>query len=137
LAGRWFNVAVEEPVWSATDDEEIAADGAVVTGARRRSTRGLCLMVLALVLASGDAAAQFGNLCQTAAGACLANPSPLGSSCLCHTQSGIMHGTILGGAQGMASPLCRTSRSVCQIPGVAPVGTPCNCYGDPGAIVPP
>jgi hypothetical protein len=93
------------------------------------------------VLTGGDAAAQFGNLCQTAVGACLANPLPLGSGCACHSQNGVVPGVILGGAgygaQGMASPLCRTYRGVCQIPGVAPVGMPCNCYGDAGQIVPP
>jgi hypothetical protein len=108
----------------------------------RRNRSAALLVALACLFSAGEAAAQYGNVCQTNAGACLYNPMPLGTPCACFTPSGQFPGVILGGggghgAQNMASPICRTYRGVCQIPGVAPVGTQCNCYGDLGQIVPP
>jgi hypothetical protein len=97
-------------------------------------------LVVACTAIAGGAAAQVGNLCQTYQGACLSSPAMLGTPCACFTPYGPIAGYILGGGgggQSMASPVCRTFRGVCQIPGVAPVGTQCNCYGDPGQIVPP
>jgi hypothetical protein len=118
------------------------------SGAWRRLTDWKKAPTVALALTgllfASEAAAQFGNVCQTNVGACLSNPSPLGSACACFTTMGPIGGIILGGGGAgygyggaMASPICRTFRGVCQIPGVAPVGTPCNCYGDPGQISPP
>jgi hypothetical protein len=90
---------------------------------------------------AGGAAAQVGNVCQTYQGACLSVPAMVGTTCGCiNPYGGAVPGYILGGGGGgqtMASPVCRTFRGVCQIPGVAPVGTLCNCYGEPGQIVPP
>lgn len=110
-------------------------------GASQQSRLAALLAAFACLFSVSEAAAQYGNVCQTNAGACLYNPLPLGTPCACFTPQGQFAGTILGGGgyggQSMASPICRTFRGVCQIPGVAPVGTHCNCYGDPGQIVPP
>ena len=125
---------------------EIEADAAVETGRRHRTTRRASRYVLVLGLLAplmpGSAYAQYGNVCQTQYGACLTNPLLLGSACACVAPNGVgIPGIILGGggygAQGMASPICRTFRTVCQIMGVAAVGTPCTCYGEAGQIVPP
>jgi len=98
-------------------------------------------LVAAWAALAGGAAAQVGNVCQTYQGACLSVPAMVGTTCGCINPYGVaVPGYILGGGGGgqtMASPVCRTFRGVCQIPGVAPVGTLCNCYGEPGQIVPP
>ena len=82
-------------------------------------------------LIPASAYAQYGNVCQTQIGACLTNPLLLGTSCVCYTPNGGVPGIILGGggygAQGMANPICRTFRTVCQIMGMAAVGTPWSC----------
>jgi hypothetical protein len=105
-----------------------------------RRVLGAIALGLAGLLLAHEAAAQFGNMCQTNFGACMINPSPVGSGCICFAANGQIPGVVLGGGyagQSMTSPFCRTFRGVCNVGGHLPVGSPCACYGDPGQITPP
>ena len=85
--------------------------------APRRPRLAVLLAAIACLFSIFEAAAQqYGNVCQTNVGACLYNPMPLGAPCVCFTPMGQFPGTILGGGgygkQNMASPICRSTRSM-------------------------
>lgn len=98
-----------------------------------------------LVAPAALAQVPIGNVCQTNFGACQAFPQPAGAPCVCMGPGYQVPGVIVapggfgfgfGGQQAM-SPFCGTMRGVCQLPGPAPVGARCNCFGVPGQVIPP
>jgi hypothetical protein len=102
----------------------------------------MALAVVVLFQVSPAVAQYVNNICGWNSGTCGVNPSPVGSSCGCVTNFGIMQGQILqpGGGYQMApqmavSNICRTGRGACQTYPL-PLGSQCNCFGDPGLVSP-
>lgn len=103
------------------------------------------LAALQTPLSPGSAQGQTSDACATAFGICRVPLRPIGSYCECYGDPG----RIVPPPQPIAPPApppppnapitdaCGTPYGVCRVlPG--PVGSPCNCFGDPGhRILPP
>ncbi len=84
------------------------------------------------------------DACETAFGICRVAPRPLGSYCDCYGDPGIIvprppppQREVFPWDAPLEEPpsiVCETLYGVCRVP-VGPVGSYCNCFGDPGLRV--
>jgi hypothetical protein len=83
------------------------------------------------------------NVCGWEGGRCTVNPAFIGAPCRCITSQGAVEGSILPPGEGYANQqqqmtitgACKTRRGTCQTY-PAEMGSPCECFGDEGIVVP-